>query len=419
MIGLWVTLAFIIGALFGAVAAYYRTKSALGETHENDDAQLEKIMQLRESLAAKEQEVISLQKRREEDVEKAKEQKQVMLTEFENLANKVLEQKSKKFTEQNKENIGHVLNPLKERLEKFEKAVQDTNKEHLGRHSALKEQITQLSELNKQMSQDAQNLVKALKGESKTRGNWGELVLEKILEGSGLVKGREYSVQQSYTADDGKRLQPDVIVNLPDNKKLIIDSKLSLIDYEKSVSDETDDRQEYLKRFIQSVRAHIKSLSDKDYHSLYEIDSLDFVLMFIPIEPAFSLALQADEDMYRFAYEKNIIIVSPSTLLATLRTIANIWKHEYQNQNVLEIADEAGKLYDKFVGFTEDLIKVGNSLESTQRVYKDSMNKLTEGKGNLVRRAEKIRELGAKTGKNINQNLLRRSENNDQEQLDK
>lgn len=419
MDGLWVTLAFIIGALLGAVAAYYRAKSSPQETNENDEAQLEKIMQLREVLAAREQEITSLKKRWEEDVEKSKEQKHLMLTEFENLANKVLEQKSKKFTEQNKENIGHVLNPLKERLEKFEKVVQDTNKEHLGRHSALKEQITQLSELNKQMSQDAQNLVKALKGESKTRGNWGELVLEKILEGSGLVKGREYSVQQSYTSDDGKRLQPDVIVNLPDNKKLIIDSKLTLIDYEKSVSDETDNRQEHLTSFIQSVRAHIKSLSDKDYHSLYEIESLDFVLMFIPIEPAFSLALQADGDLYRYAYEKNIIIVSPSTLLATLRTIANIWKHEYQNQNVLDIADEAGKLYDKFEGFTRDLLDIGRRMDMAKDGYEQAMKKLSTGRGNLVSRVQKIKELGAKTSKSIDPNLLRRSENDDQEQLDK
>ena len=267
--------------------------------------------------------------------------------------------------------------------------------------------------MNQQMSQDAQNLVKALKGDTKAQGDWGEIQLERILERSGLRKGEEYTIQESFTVEDGSRKRPDVIVNLPEGKKIIIDSKVSLISYERIVSSETDEEKNiHLKSFIESVKKHIKDLSDKQYQNLFEEGSLDFVLMFIPIEPAFSLAIQFGENLYVDAYDKNIIIVSPSTLLATLRTIANIWKQEYQNKNVLEIAKQSGALYDKFVGFVNDLIDVGNRMDQAKSSYEGAMNKLSQGRDNLVNKAERIRKLGAKTSKSLPQNILNRADEN-------
>ena len=264
--------------------------------------------------------------------------------------------------------------------------------------------------MNLQMSQDAQNLVKALKGDTKAQGDWGEIQLERILERSGLRKGEEYSVQGSYTDEDGNRKRPDVIINLPEEKKIIVDSKVSLVDYERFVSEEEGDQKNiYLKAFINSVKRHIKDLSDKEYQNLFQEESLDFVLMFIPIEPAFSMAIQYGENLYVDAYDKNIIIVSPSTLLATLRTIANIWKQEYQRRSVIEIAKQSGALYDKFVGFVDDLIDVGNRMDQAKSSYEGAMNKLKTGTGNLVGRAEKIKELGAKTSKSLPQNIVERA----------
>ena len=259
------------------------------------------------------------------------------------------------------------------------------------------------------MSQDAQNLVRALKGDTKAQGDWGEIQLERILERSGLRKGEEYTVQESFTTEEGRK-RPDVIVHLPENKKIIIDSKVSLVHYERFVSAETEEEKNLnLRSFIDSVKKHIKDLSDKKYQNLFDEGSLDFVLMFIPIEPAFSLAIQFGENLYVDAYDKNIVIVSPSTLLATLRTIANIWKQEYQNQNVLEIAKQSGALYDKFVGFVDDLVAVGNRIDQTKSSYVDAMKKLSEGSGNLINRAEKIKKLGAKTSKLLPQSILNRA----------
>jgi len=331
--------------------------------------------------------------------------------EFQNLASKILEEKSEKFTEQNKNNLETILKPLNEKIKDFEKRIENTNKEQHGRHEALKIQLEDIGKLNRQMSEDAQNLVKALKGDTKSQGNWGEMILERILESSGLQKNREYSLQESGVNEEGRRLQPDAIVLLPDDKKVIIDSKVSLIHYERFTSAIEDDEQaQHLKAYINSVRTHIKGLGEKHYTELYREKSLDFVLMFLPVEPAFILALQHSENLYTEAYEKGIVLVSPTTLLATLRTIANIWKHEYQNKNVLLIAEESGKLYDKFVSLVEDLIKVGNQLNTTKGTYDSAMNKLSEGSGNLVKRAEKIRSLGAKTKKNLPPSIVERSE---------
>jgi DNA recombination protein RmuC len=343
-------------------------------------------------------------------VEDDKKRRDELKKDFKILANDIFEEKSSKFTDQNKTQLKEILDPLRDRISEFQNKVEESNKESIDRNAALRQQLSSLKEMNLQMSQDAQNLVKALKGDTKAQGDWGEIQLERILERSGLRKGEEYTVQESLTADDGSRKRPDVIINLPEEKKIIIDSKVSLVDYERFVSEEEDDQKNiHLKSFINSVKRHIKDLSDKEYQNLFQEDSLDFVLMFIPIEPAFSMAIQFGENLYVDAYDKNIIIVSPSTLLATLRTIANIWKQEYQNRNVIEIAKQSGALYDKFVGFVDDLIDVGNRMSQAKNSYEDAMKKLSDGTGNLVNRAEKIKELGAKTSKSLPQNLVERA----------
>ena len=297
-------------------------------------------------------------------------------------------------------------------MENFKKKVEDTNKQGAERNASLIQQIKHLSELNKQITKEAENLTNALKGDSKTQGNWGEVVLERILEKSGLEKGREYETQVSEIGEDGKRYQPDVVVKLPDNKHIIIDSKVSLVSYERSTAADNDsERLPQLKLHIQSIRNHVKGLSDKNYQNLYGLDGLDFVLLFIPIEPAFTLAVQQEPELFNDAYSKNIVIVSPTTLIATLRTISSIWKQEYQNKNAIEIARQSGALYDKFQAFTEDLINVGKHLTGTQKAYQESMKKLSEGNGNLIRRAENLKKLGAKASKQIDSRLLDRSDN--------
>jgi len=339
--------------------------------------------------------------------------------EFENLANKILDEKSTKFTDQNKKNIEQILNPLQEKILMFEKRVEDTHKDTIERQSVLRQQIIGLKELNEQMSKEANNLTKALKGDAKMRGNWGELVLERVLEKSGLEKGSEYEVQQSFKTEDGKTVFPDVVVNLPGGKKMIIDSKVSLNAYERYVNEEDDQLQDrHLKEHISALKKHVSDLSGKNYHDLYQIESPDFVLLFVPIEPAFAMALNADNSLYNDAFEKNIVIVTPTTLLATLRTIDTMWQNEKQQRNALDIANAAGALYDKFVGLTEDLIKVGSQLDTVKKTYAGSMNKLTEGSGNLVGRVERLKKLGAKANKNLNEKLLNRAIENDPDFLD-
>jgi DNA recombination protein RmuC len=334
--------------------------------------------------------------------------------EFENLANRIFEEKGNRFTEQNKEKLSEILNPLKEKISDFEKKVDETNKESIKGHASLKEQLQMLKEMNQQVTQEAKNLTTALKGQSKTQGNWGEFILESILEKSGLVKGREYVVQESITTESGKRFQPDVIINLPENKSIIIDSKVSLVGYEKFVSSEDEhEKQLGLREHINSIRSHIKNLSGKNYQNLYQLESLDFVLMFMPIEPAFAYAVQNDPSIFSDAFEQNIVIVSPSTLLATLRTISSIWRQESQNKNAVEIARQSGEMLDKFASFVDDLISIGKGLVTTKDNYDKAMNKLTEGRGNLISRSEKIKKLGAKASKSLAQNILNRA--NDEE----
>lgn len=371
----------------------------------------QQVIQLNNQLSGREADYRNLKEKLDEQKQEVNELQQRFSIEFKNLANEIFEEKSKKFTDQNKVNIGELLNPLKEKIGEFEKRVEQNSKESLEQSTALKEQLKSLRDLNQQMSKEAENLTRALKGDTKAQGNWGEFILESILEKSGLEKGREYSVQESMTDDEGKRYQPDVIINLPDDKNLIIDSKVSLIAYDRYIGASTDDEQQSeLKTHIQSIRTHIKQLDRKKYQTLYGVDGLDFVLMFIPIEPAFSLAVQNDGELFNDAYVQNIVIVSPSTLIATLRTISNIWKNEYQNRNALEIARQSGSLYDKFTAFTEDLIKVGKNIQQTQGSYQDAMNKLVDGKDNLVRKTERLKELGAKASKSIDQKLIDRSE---------
>jgi len=331
--------------------------------------------------------------------------------EFRNLANEIFEEKSKRFTDQNKTNLSELLNPLKDRIIEFEKKIDHSSKESLTWNATLKEQIAGLRELNIQMTREAENLTKALKGESKTQGSWGEFILESILEKSGLVKDREYFIQESFRTEDGKRYRPDVVVKMPEDKSIIIDAKVSLSAYERYFNSEDEEEKALsLKNHLLSIRMHIKNLSEKNYQKLYGLNGLDFVLLFIPIEPALGLAIQNDSSLFNSAFEKNIIIVSPSTLLATLRTISSIWKQEYQNRNAMEIARQSGDLYDKFVGFVQDLSDLGTKIAAVRDTYDKAMNKLATGKGNLVSRAERIKGLGAGASKAMPQNLIDKSE---------
>ncbi len=376
-----------------------------------------KVIQLNSSLSSIKSDYGNLQNKLTEQKSEIEQLQEKFTKEFENLANKILEEKSSKFTIQNKENLDQILKPLSEKIKDFEKKVEDVYVSDSKERAGLIQQIKTLHELNQQMSKDATNLTNALKGQSKTQGNWGEFILESILEKSGLVKGREYLVQESITAESGKRFQPDVLVNLPENKTIVIDSKVSLVAYEKYSSAEDDEERSIaLRDHMYSIKNHIKGLSSKNYQSLYQIQSLDFVLMFLPIEPAFSLAVQYEPGLFNEAFEKNIVIVSPSTLLATLRTIASIWRQENQNKNALEIARQSGALYDKFVGFIDDLSNVGNKIDAAKDGYLNAMKKLHEGSGNLVSRVERIKRLGAKTYKSIPQSLLDEAGSNPDEE---
>ncbi|MGB5205053.1 DNA recombination protein RmuC [Eudoraea sp.] len=344
------------------------------------------------------------------DVEKLQEK---FTKEFENLANRILDVKSEKFTKQNKENIENILNPLKEKIKTFEDKVEKSQKENISIHSSLKEQLLNLQSQNLKITQEAENLTKALKGDSKMQGNWGELVLERVLEKSGLEKDREYSVQQSFTRADGSRVLPDVIINLPDGKKMVVDSKVSLTAYERYINAEEEFQEKFLKEHIGSIKNHVDQLSSKKYEDLYEMESPDFVLMFIPIEPAFAIAINNDNSIYNKAFEQNIVIVTPSTLLATLRTIDSMWNNEKQQRNAIEIARQAGALYDKFEGFISDLTKVGKKMDEAKFEYKGAMNKLVEGRGNIITSIEKLKKMGAKAKKSLPEKYLERAQQDD------
>ena len=378
-------------------------------TREHNELRREKDF-LSIELATKNEEYKNLQLKLAENKKEVENLQHKFTEQFENLANKILEEKSTKFTEQNKENLKTILNPLQEKIQTFEKKVDDSQKESIFMHAALKEQLLGLKELNSQMSKETLNLTKALKGDSKTQGNWGELVLERVLEKSGLEKDREYYVQQAFTNDVGKRVLPDVVIHLPDDKKMIIDSKVSLTAYEKLVNSEDENEKEYLiKEHLSSLKRHIEQLSEKKYEDIYKIASPDFVLLFIPIEPAFAVALNKDNHLYNKAFEKNIVIVTPTTLLATLRTIDTMWNNEKQQRNALEIARQAGALYDKFDGLLKDLVGIGKKIDASKDDYNNAMNKLVTGRGNLVNSVEKLKKMGAKAKKSLPQNIINRS----------
>jgi DNA recombination protein RmuC len=377
-------------------------EKTVGDKEGRLEAEMQRANQAEKDLATLTADYRNIKERLSEQKQEFEKLQETFRDEFKNLANDILEEKSKKFTEQNKEKLDSLLKPLGEKINEFQKRVEDNHKEDLKGRSALDQHLKTLQELNQKMSDEAKNLTKALKGDTKQQGNWGEVILQRILEKSGLRKGFEYETQESTTTEEGRRLQPDVIVNLPDEKKLVIDSKVSLTAYEKYASaEELADQQHALKQHINSLRAHVKGLSNKNYEQIHGFQSPDFVLMFIPIEPAFGLAMQNDPDLYNEAFDKNIIIVSPTTLLATLATIDNVWKQEYQNKNAMEIASRGGALYDKFVLFVESLQDIGNRIQQTQKSYDDAMSRLSSGSGNLVRQAEMLRGLGAKASKKL------------------
>lgn len=369
-------------------------------------------------LSKKEVDFENLWERHKEQKNEISELQEKFTKEFENLANRILEEKSAKFTEQNSENMKNILLPLQDKIQGFEQKVEQTHKESIDYHAALRQQILGLSEMNAQMSKETLNLTKALKGDTKMQGNWGELVLERVLEKSGLEKGREYEVQQSFTNAAGTRVLPDVVINLPDGKKMIVDSKVSLVAYEKWINEESDLlKNDFLREHVSSIKRHVEQLGNKNYHDLYRIESPDFVLLFIPIEPAFAIALNEDPALYNKAFDKNIVIVTPSTLLATLRTIDSMWTNQKQQENAFEIARQAGALYDKFEGFVSDLLRIGNKIKDTKTEYENAMSKLVDGRGNLISSVEKLKKMGAKAKKALPENIIARASNEDENQF--
>ncbi|MGK0422028.1 MAG: DNA recombination protein RmuC, partial [Polaribacter sp.] len=377
----------------------------------NNQQEKEKLISEKSTLVS---ELKSLEAKLTENKGEVEKLNEKFTKEFENLANKILDEKSSKFTAQNKENIKNILSPLQEKIKGFEDKVEKTHKESIDYHAALRQQILGLKELNQQMSKETLNLTKALKGDNKIQGNWGELVLERVLEKSGLEKDREYFVQQSFTNDEGRRILPDVVIHLPDNKKMIVDSKVSLVAYEQYINEEDETLKErFLKEHVASLKRHVEQLSDKKYEDIYKIESPDFVLLFIPIEPAFAIALNSDTYLYNKAFEKNIIIVTPSTLLATLRTIDTMWNNEKQQRNALEIARQAGALYDKFQGLLIDLIGIGKRIDESKKEYSSAMNKLVEGRGNIITSVEKLKKMGAKAKKSLPEKIIERAREED------
>lgn len=379
--------------------------STVEELKRTLELERKKILELTNDLAATEANFRNL----EEKLAETGDMKEKFADQFKNLANEILEEKTKKFTEQNKSNIFDLLKPLGERIAEFEKKVVDSHKDSIERNAALREQLENLQKLNVQMTREAENLTRALKGDSQAQGAWGEFILESILEKSGLERDREYTIQETFITEEGRR-RPDVIIRLPEGRHVVIDSKVSLNAYNTFVNTSVEEeRVVSLKAHVVAIRQHLKSLSEKKYQNLSD-NGLDFIIMFIPIEPAYILAIQSDRDLYEDALQKRIVFVSPTLLIPSLQLIKNVWRQEYQNRHVLEIAGKAGDLYDKFVGFSEDLIKLGHLMNSSKKFYEESMKKLSFGSGNLVRRVEELKKLGARANKTIDPSLLKRSE---------
>lgn len=385
------------------------------------DAQASQIQELTEAGARTRELVAQLRatlvherRQTDEKLTLLTDSREQMTLQFKSIASEILEDKSQRFTASNKESIAQILGPLNDKIQRFEKKVEETYDRESKERFSLAREIRSLQELNVRISADAINLTNALKGESKTQGTWGEVILETILEKSGLVKGREYHTQVNLKAESGARMQPDVIVHMPENKQIIIDAKVSLKAYEAYCSeDDATRRAEFLRQHVLSVRNHVRALSSKDYQNLMSVNSLDFVLLFMPVEAAFSVAVQHDGEMFTDAFAKNIILVGPSTLLATLRTIQNIWRYEQQNQNAIEIASSAGLLYDKFVAFVGDLEEIGGRIDASRKSFDKAHNKLVSGRGNLVRRIETLKTLGARASKKHSEQLLAQADIDD------
>lgn len=436
----------IIGLLVGVVIGYLLAKSmksANSEIEQEKQRLLVENAQLKSTLERTESEIksskeqnVHLEERYRQELQSSTEWKskfhnmeeklqsqeqnlkdlQTKFTkDFELVANKILEEKTNKFTDQNKKNLDAILSPLKEKITDFQKKVEDTNEKNVERSASLDKHLRMLHDLNKEITQETRTLTQALRGDSKAQGNWGEFQLEAILEKAGLQKEIHYTKETNLKTEDGANQRLDYIINLPDGKKLILDSKVSLTAYSKyhEAQDDTE-KATYLKEHLLSVNSHLKVLGDKDYQKLHGINTPDYVLMFVANEPALTLALKEDMGLFDKALDKNIVLVSVSTLLATLRTISFIWKQDLQNKNAEEIATQAGNLYDKFVGFAEDLKKLGSQMETANKTYQAAMNKMSEGSGNLVRRAEKLKKLGVNPSKNIDQKLLDQAQADDE-----
>jgi len=368
----------------------------------------QKVLEANNSLAAAEADYRNIQEKLQDQKKELENLNEKFTAQFKNLANDIFEEKSRKFTDQNKSNMLDLLKPLGEKIVDFERKVEDTHKDSITRNSALREQLENLQRLNLQMTKEAENLTRALKGDSKTQGAWGEFILESILEKSGLERDREYTIQESFTTEEG-RFRPDIIIRLPEKRHVIIDSKVSLTAYNNFVNAATDDEKIVaLKAHLLSIRQHIKGLSEKNYQKISD-RNLDFIIMFIPIEPAYILAIQSEKKLYEEALEKRIVFVSPTLLIPSLQLIKNVWKQEYQNRNSQEIARHATSLYEKFAGFTNDLIEIGNQLRKTQTSYENAMSKLATGNGNLVKSVERFKVLGLKPSKSVDQRLLDRA----------
>ena len=404
-----ITILSLIVAVALIIFAQYKFRPQTIQENSNDEF-IDKINILTKEIGAKTERIKFLEEQLQEQRDNSTKQEEKLSKEFQNLANKILEENSTKFKHQNKEQLTNILDPLNLQLSKFEKQVRETNEKSIERNASLIQKINSLESLNNQLSQEAINLTNALKGDNKTQGDWGEMQLEVLLEKSGLTKDIHFSTQGGYRDEDGNLKKPDFIIHLPDNKHLIIDSKVSLKAYDTFCNSEDETTQKLaLKKHVDSIKSHYQDLSNKDYPNLYNINAPDHVLMFVPIEPALLLALHESREIYLDAFGKNIVLVSASTLLATLSTVSSIWKQEDQKRNALEIAKEGGLLYDKFEGFLSDLLKIGANLNSSKTSYDEAMNKLTSGNGNILKKTENLKKLGAKTKKQLPQNIIDRA----------
>ena len=390
---------------------YQSEKNRIEKIETDNRIKQDQIGNLKAAISSRDANIENLNLKIKEEGERLLKQQKQLESQFENMANKILEQKSEKFAQQNQKNIDQILKPLGVKIKSFEESIEDKYVKDQESRAGLAKQISMLQIANQKISQDAVNLTNALKGDSKVQGDWGELQLEVLLEKSGLKKELHFRTQNSEKDEDGNEKRPDCIIDLPDDKNLIIDSKVSLTSYEQYSNAETEEeRKQYLKKHIDSIKNHIRDLASKDYPKLYSINSPDYVLMFVPIEPALISALQEDAEIFNLGLSKNIILVSTSTLMATMRTVSFIWQQENQKKNVLEIARQSGALYEKFCGFVTDLEGVGKAIDTATKKYESAYGKLYDGRGNLVTSVEKIKKLGAKTTKSISRELLDKSE---------